>query len=348
MTETPRLAWPWSRCITIFSGRRRKLLIRIHDFNSWNNWTGSGGTLSRVYHAHRQAASLFRLAVQIDPNHAYGQHYLAFNLDWLAEEAQEVEAHYRRAIDLQPTHPWWWSRWISYLATRGRVREAKANWRAALDALSLGDDGTQEWIYLSLHRWVARWLLHWAELDFAEDVLLAIPRQLAENDASIQTLWNLLKALRQAERGTCVFPLSVPAKDWWSSSPHTELPPTWDGQPRQSWDPGRVEGLDQDSSVAFVVAAKRPTTKDADPVYFETELSRETIVKAAHNFEWNELREGSFVELGYYGCHPEPMRIGLHRETSWQDPHLLPLVPPADRWYRRTVESVWSEMGEAD
>jgi tetratricopeptide (TPR) repeat protein len=309
---------------------------------------GIGRTRSRVYHEHRQAASIFRLAVRLDPNHAYGHHYLAFNLDWLAEETHEVEAHYKKAIDLQPTHPWWWSRWISYLATRGRFQEAKSTWRTALDTLSPDEDGSPEWIFLSLHRWVARWLLHWVELDFAEDVLRAIPRHFAQNDASIQTLWDLLKALRQAQHGTCVFPLSIPAKDWWSPSPHTDLPPSWDGQPLRFWVPARIEGVDKECSVAFLVAAKRPPTRGADPVHFEMELSRATILKAAHGFEWENLQEGSFIELGHYGDGMELMRVGLHRDTTWYDPNLLPLVPPPDRWYRRAVESAWAEMERSD
>ena len=42
------------------------------------------------------------------------------------------------------------------------------------------------------------------------------------------------------------------------------------------------------------------------------------------------------------------MRIGLHRETTWQDPHLLPLVPPPDRWYRARSKQAWAEMAGAD
>jgi len=309
---------------------------------------GIGRTRSRVYHEHRQAAWLFRLAVQLDPNHAYGHHYLAFNLDWLAEEAHEVEAHYKKAIELQPSHPWWWSRWISYLATRGRFREAKSTWRAALDTLSPDEDGSPDWIFLSLHRWVARWLLHWAELDFAEDVLRAIPKQFAQNDASIQTLWDLLKALRQAERDSCVFPLSIPAKDWWSPGPHTDLPSSWEGRPLRSWEPARVEGVDQDRLVAFLIVAKRPASKGANPLYFELELNRDTVVKAAYGFGWDEVQEGTFIEIGHYGDGAEPMGIGLHRDTSWHDPHLLPLVPWPDRWYRRAVDNAWAGMGEMD
>ncbi len=171
-----------------------------------------GRVLSQVHGDQRRAAELFRLALQFDPEHPYSHHYLAFNLDWLAEAADEVETHYQAAIRLQPTHPWSWSRWISYLATRGRFREAKSAWRQARDALCVSEDGSPDWIFLSLHQWVARWLLHWSELDFAEEVLSSIPRDLARNDASIQALFNLYAALRQAQRGVSVFPLSVPLR----------------------------------------------------------------------------------------------------------------------------------------
>lgn len=307
-----------------------------------------GRTLSFVHGEHTRAASIFRLAVGLDSEHAYSHHYLAFNLDWLAEESTEVELHYKKAIELQPTHPWWWSRWISYLATRGRSGEAQLYWRAAVDAMNISEDGTPPWIFLSLHRWVARWLLHWAELDFAEEVLCAIPKRLAENDARIRTLWNLLRALRQAERGVSVFPLTVSAKDWWSPSPHTDLPPSWEALPLRYWIPARVERVDRENSVAVLIAAKRPPTKAAHPEYFEMELRREKLTAAAHGFAWADLREGRFVELGFYGEGEDRMRVGLHRDTNWNDPHLLSLVPPPDRWYRRAVDGAWQENAEID
>jgi tetratricopeptide (TPR) repeat protein len=118
-----------------------------------------GRSLSYVFRQHRQAADVFRLALGLDDQNAYSHHYLAFNLDWDAESEEEVEFHYQEAIRLQPEHPWWWSRWISYLATRGRFKAAGAQWREALDALSVAEDSTPQWIYLSLHRWVARWVI---------------------------------------------------------------------------------------------------------------------------------------------------------------------------------------------
>jgi tetratricopeptide (TPR) repeat protein len=305
-----------------------------------------GRTLSHVHREHTQAAHLFQLAVEIDPNHAYSHHYLAFNLDWEAKNAEMVETHYQKAIELQPTHPWYWSRWISYLATRGRFHEAKLWWRDALDALCVNEDGSPDWVFMNLHRWVARWLLHWAELDFAEEVLRTIPTRLAEKDPGTQALWNLLDSLRQAERGVSVFPLSITVRDWWSRGPHTDLPDHWDGHRLTAWVPARVEAVEREASIAYLVAAKRPAGEGVPPEYFEVELSSDDVSQTAHAFAWSDLHEGSFIELGYYGEATEPTRIGLHRETSWRDPYLLPLVPPPDRWYRRAVESAWNDNRE--
>lgn len=313
------------------SDERLRFVEQLHEI---------GRTLSYVHHEHRRAADLFRLALKFDPDHPYSHHYLAFNLDWLAEQSSEVEAHYQKAIDLQPMHPWWWSRWISYLATRGRFQAARGAWRDALDAMSVSEDGSPEWVYSSLHRWVARWLLHWAELDFAEDVLRSIPAEIANRDTSIQALWNLLRALRIAEQGTAVFPLTVPVHEWWSPNGHTGLPLTWQDTPLRSWNPARIAAVDSHLERLFLIVADRPINETAELEYHEVDLSRAEVEAAAQEFTWQELAEGRFLELAYYG-EGNALRIGLHRDTEFRDPYLIPLVPPPDRWYQHAVDAAW-------
>jgi hypothetical protein len=308
---------------------------------------GIGYSLSYLYHDHKTASDLFRASLKLDPQDAYAHHYLAFNLDWQAIEQEEVESHYWSAIQIQQTHPWWWSRWISYLATRGRVSDARAAWRQAADSLSLDEGGSPEWIYLSLHRWVARWLLHWAELDFAEEILCSIPEGLAGSDTSIGALNNLLAALRVAENGMSVFPLSVPNRDWWSPLPHTDLPPQLDAQPLRSWLPARVESVDAETEDAWVTVGDRPKCKDGELTFREMSLVKNEIAESLYGFTWDEITEGRYIELAYYGDN-NTLRIGLHRETQFRDPDLLPLVPPPDRWYRRAVNQAWKSKGAND
>lgn len=301
-----------------------------------------GRSLSYVLRQHQQAADVFRMALRLDEENAYSHHYLAFNLDWNAESVEEVETHYQKAIELQPDHPWWWSRWISYLATRGRFKAAANQWRDALDALSVTEDATPDWIYLSLHRWVARWMLHWSNLDLAENVLRSIPSSL-QSDASVSRLNDLLTALRYAENNRSVFPLSVPASNWWSPRPHTNLPLEVDNLQLSHWFPARVQHVDDDGDI-FVLFSKPPKETDGQVVFYEMELAKADIREAVYEVDIECLREGSFIELGYYGAN-EQLKIGFHAEGLLNDPDLIPLVPPPDRWYRRAVQASWNDVG---
>jgi tetratricopeptide (TPR) repeat protein len=296
----------------------------------------------------RAAVELFRLALDFDEQSAYSHHYLAFNLDWLAENAGEIEAHYQKAIDLQPSHPWWWSRWITYLATRGRFRAARETWRRAVDTLSISDDAASDWVYVSLHRWVARWLLHWGELDFAAEVLRSIPGRLRAGNPSVQALQDLLSALRIAEYEPAVFPLTVPYSLWWESpTGHTGLPPELGGLPLRSWRPARIEAIDAGTERVVFTAMRHPEEAGGKWKYFTEEFPRKDVESAAHEFSWGDLGEGRFVEFAYYGD-KQLLRIGLHRETELRGPNILPLVPPPDRWYQHAVEESWESMKGSD
>ena len=301
-----------------------------------------GRTLSYVHRQHQQAADVFRLALTLDEENAYSHHYLAFNLDWDAQAADEVETHYRKAIELQPEHPWWWSRWISYLATRGRFKEAGNQWRDALDALSVTEDSTSEWVYMSLHRWVARWMLHWSNLDLAESILRSLPSGM-EGEASICRLNDLLQALRSAERHQSVFPLSVLARDWPSPIPHTDLPQVLppDDLPLKSWTPARIQHIEQDQTLFLLT--RKWTRNPADPIEFEElNLDRRTVEQAAIEFQWSDLSPGRFIEIAYYG-EANVIQIGLHKAVEWRDPDLIPLVPPPNRWYKHACANTWQE-----
>ncbi len=281
-----------------------------------------GRTLSYVHRDHERAADLFRIALRFDASHSYSHHYLAFNLDWLATSSEDIETHYQEAIRLQPDHPWWRSRWISYLATRRRFQDARGAWRDAMSEISVSETGSsREWLCRSLHRWVARWLLHWGELDFAEEVLRSVPKEMTTTDASIQALWELLAALREAQSETAVFPLNVPAKERWSSGPHTNLPLRWQDKQLLSWQPARVESVDAEEQTVFLLAARRPESRGSEPEYESIELTQSEVESIAYDFGWRDLGEGKFVEFGYYG-QDNLRKMGLHRVVEWRDPRL--------------------------
>jgi hypothetical protein len=207
--------------------------------------------------------------------------------------------------------------------------------------MSIGPDSPR-WIFMSLHRWVARWLLHWGDLAFAEEVLLEIPNEYT--NPSIQAEWDLLKALREAERGAAVFPLSIPAAKWWWG-PHTNLPQHINSDYLQSWMPARVEAIDRDNDRVSFLAAHRPDTLESPTKFEEIRLPLKKVESAIYKIRTRALTAGAYVELGYYG-RKKRMRIGLHRDVTWNDDRLLPLVPPPDRWYDRAVKNSWNSMSD--
>ena len=182
---------------------------------------------------------------------------------------------------------------------------AKSNWRAAVDALSVSEDSfCQIGFFCRFTAGSPAGSCTGQSSISPKTCFVAIPRKLAENDASIQTLWDLLTALRQAERGVSVFPLSVPARDWWSPSPHTELPDEMGGSsPPRTGSRHGSKGIDQANEVAFLVAAKRPTTAGRRTRFISrSELSREQIGRdPLRGSGGTTCTKGHLWSSGYYG-----------------------------------------------
>src|SRR5205807_7373324 len=127
--------------------------------------------------------------------------------------------------------------------------------------------------------------------------------------------------------------------------PHTNLPWRFAGTQLQllAWPPARVQTVDRTSGKVTFLTGQPPEKGDGATVLEELQLSREKVKASAYKFRQSELTPGSYVELGYYGGR-SLLKIGLHRATVFKDHRLLPLVPPADRWYQRAVEAGWKSI----
>jgi len=286
-----------------------------------------GRALSKEARNFAGAADVFRQAIRLDDGNDYAHHYLAYNIDWLANDPGLAEREYRRAIELNPQHPWWWSRWINFLITVGRSREAREQWRRAVDALDLATGEAPDTVYQSLHLYVARLLVHRAQLDFADTVLSETPALLRATDIRFQALSNLLTAMREAERTRAVFPLSVPAKDWWKG-PHLEFDSAIADGPLVKWFPAQVDDVD-DQTVYLIMAKRGPA--DGKVEYGHVAIPRERFDDASLDEPSGQLREGWFLELAFYGAQ-ETMKIRVHPDTPWQ-PSGLPGLDPDPRRY---------------
>lgn len=114
---------------------------------------------------------------------AYGYHYSAYNLEEAGEAGEPVERDYARAVELEPTNPWWNARYVSFLIKNRDLVRAQSEWREALDRVD--PDGlavTQSpWLAAHFHYWVAEaWIRRrcWFE---AALVLRLVPRSVQDS-----------------------------------------------------------------------------------------------------------------------------------------------------------------------
>lgn len=289
-----------------------------------------GKTLSKLKR-YKAAADVFHRAVILDPEDDYANHYLAYNLDIEAVSSDKVELHYQKAIELEPENVWWWSRWISYLITRGRTQAARVAWGNALDALGFPGQEGQFFVYEHLHIWVARLLIHRGVLDFATEVLGEIEKQdvgylgfNALKATGIKALQRRLKALLEARENRAVFPLSIPPEKWWDG-PHKAPLKTNEGR-LVKWLPGRIEGIDE--KVIYIKVAER----HGDPItYYDLDLPTDLFDLYSRDENSSAIAAGRFIELSYYGSLENDPEIYVHRERL-EEKDLPPLFPNPQRY----------------
>jgi tetratricopeptide (TPR) repeat protein len=266
--------------------------------------------------------ALLKLAVQAydralvhDPDDAYAHHYRAYNLDVLADDPALVEAGYRRALVLRPDHVWHHGRFISFLLTCGRAREAHDAWDEALRAL----DGLRGhlWLFRELHRPVVRLLLHRGRLEFAGEILDDVPERLG--DTWLAPTRMLLAQLEEAEADQLVFPASVPVTERWKG-PHL-LVAEEERERVVRWKPGRIERTNGEFVVRYAESAAKFGRRTYTAAKFRRACptARSTMPPAGTFLEIIEL-DGEDHEV--IRCHP-PSAM----------PSPLPgLFPPPDRY----------------
>lgn len=264
------------------------------------------------------AVDAYDRAIVHDPEDAYAHHYRAYNLDVLAEDPGAVEAGYRCALTLRPDHVWHHGRFISFLVTCGRPREAHDAWEEALRAL----DGLRghAWLFRELHRPVARLLLHRGRLDLAREVLDDVPERLG--DMWLTPTRALLAQLAEAEADRLVFPASVAPDHRWDG-PHL-LVADEERAHVVRWMPGRIERANGEIVVRFAKYAENTATFGRRP-YTAARFrracpaARPTMPAAGTFLEIIEL-DGEEQEV--IRCHPMTTTLN----------NLPTLFPPPDRY----------------
>ncbi len=286
-----------------------------------------GRFLSIRRQAYARAARVYRECAERFPDDAYSWHYLGFNLERAGEDRQGALRAYERAVELEPSNPWWNSRKISFLLGQGRIRSAKEAWRQALDNIDPDGDwvSTEHWLPEHLHNWVARGWLSAGYAAEAFDVVRAIPKAAFAASPRLERLrQSVLDAVEADALGESVYPAGYPVDQRWKE-PSTALG-GWGDRTLVRWFPGRVARAD--AHTVRVVYASR-----LEGGSYETNV---TEIDAA---TWSQVGFGrpdqarGFVQLGVYDD-------GSRRVVPVDDrptPPNVGLLPLAyfDRWRSR-------------
>jgi hypothetical protein len=227
---------------------------------------------------------------------------------------------------------------VSFYITRGRVREARARYGAALDQLLPIEDEIDPWLYQHFHRWIARLLVHRARLDFAREVLEAIPPRLRKDIPWVPELFRRLAALEEADKHGAVFPAHLPPDTWWNG-PHLFRRREPGKGELTGWWPGRVADIDHDDRILHLWTGIPRDAEHDEPRYGWLDLSFADFEKWSEDDTLETIQVDRFFEMAAFKG-SEAGEITVIRTHEVRLPEELPRIfPPPDRYLKRWGQS---------
>jgi len=285
-----------------------------------DQYVGLGRALS-LARRRGEAVVAYERALDLEDDNAYAHHYLAWNLDVEAADHLRSETHYRRAVDLDPSHAWYQGRFISFLITRGRSLEARARWDEALAEIYTVFSPSDFRIQEVLHAQIARLLLHRGQLGFASEVLEDISID-GDEPAWLRAERRLLRALQEAEQERLVWPARVPEE-------HRTRPVLFEPAevpPGAVWMPGRIASLDDDFCHVRVLRCEQEEERFA---WLHLPIDRFIDAITGHKAM---PPAGTFVEIIEF--EDGELTISRHPREPFFDDALPRLFPWPDRYMR--------------
>lgn len=265
--------------------------LRCRDFY-WDR----GRSLSRKGH-YADAAKVFQQCIALtNGKDSYSLHYYAFNLDRTGMDAGESERAFRKAVDEDPSNPWWNSRLVTFLIGQARFLDARREWQSALGRLDESGDRVRNepWLALHVHRWVAMEWLKRGEVDLAREVFDTIPAEIVDGDERLSDLRDRLRDAEEARAlGTSVYPPATPPDERWTG-PRRVPEQASNGSKLRAWYPARVVESRADG-VLLVFAV--PSDNPAEIRVKLRELSSDEWTRASRR---RPESAAGFVEIGSY------------------------------------------------
>lgn len=232
----------------------------------------------------QRAISAYDRALEHDRDDWYALHYRAFNRDALGGDVKLIGPDYARVInELKPDFAWGHSRYIRWLITCGRLREARVAFGLALREL-LPDRRDDSGLYETLHIDVARQALENGQHELAREVLEQIPEVHRERLNRFTALVDWADLQKEIADGEIVFPPSVPASMRWAGSQFAAP-----GEAVEQFWPGVVTAQSGD------VWRFRVAFKDGD--FGWREVTREELKALSFDPATKPLPVGRFVEF---------------------------------------------------
>jgi hypothetical protein len=233
-----------------------------------------------------QARDSLKLAVRAydralthEPDDWYALHYRAFNCDVLGGDVCVIGPDYERVTTtLKPDFVWGHSRYIRWLITCGRLREARSAFAIAEQELSAGPQDDVS-LYRDLHVDVARQALENGHHALAREFISRVPRQVRDRLLRYAPLRDWADYQSEIEAGETVFPPFVPHEQRWLRS-HLAA----SGESVAAWMPG-------------VVTAQ------------EGELWRFRVAFSHEQFGWREVTREELVALNFDPA-IKPLEVG--------------------------------------
>lgn len=166
--------------------------------------------------AMRFAVRAYEQALRHEPDDWYAEHYRAFNLDALGDDVRVIGPAYERVTsELNPGFVWGHSRYVRWLITCGRLKEASnAFARAERELLGEPSPGDAR-LYEEFHVDIARQALENGQHLFAARVLDKVPEQVRSELSRYDELRQWAAHQAEIEEGEIVFPSTVVVEHRW-------------------------------------------------------------------------------------------------------------------------------------
>jgi tetratricopeptide (TPR) repeat protein len=287
-----------------------------------------GYHLSMEEHRYQDAVVAYERALQWSEDDDYAHHYLAFNLDIQPREPERVEKHYKRAVELSPSHHWWHASLVNFYAATGNFDRAREAWNAAKAEFDAADASLTVHQCQDLYMRVARTMLEFGQIEFCQAVLRGIPVDLREEVSGYRTIARMAEARRLARDHGNFVPGPLLHKHWWREGPFLIEP----SKQLEQWMAGEIKQTGEEGVLVEAAIIDAPPDPDEHPPSGVIKITPDELQEWG-GLETGDIEAGDFVEIVIEDRDGELVtQLRVHQQREWEDDSLPRLRPDPKRY----------------